>query len=120
MNFREMTARDRRFVVPTWALGSRYDGLLKHDRFTLVDRILDRGARCVVAGSESGAVHAWACAEGDLLHYVYVPFDLRGEGLARKVITHLFGRYPDRIDVTHPWPGESKRFRFHQLTRIAA
>lgn len=119
---REMTARDRRFVVPTWAEGARYAGYRKSDRYDLVDRILDGGARCVTLATSDICVHAWACGDGDLLHYVYVPPDLRGKGLARRVITELFGEYPDHINVTHAWPRASSRFRYtpHLLQRTAA
>jgi GNAT superfamily N-acetyltransferase len=117
-----MTARDRRFVVPTWALGSSYDGLSKAARFDLVDEILAAGARCVTLATDERTVHAWACADDDLLHYVYVPPDLRGFGLAKRVITAVLGDYPARINVTHAWPRESSRFRFtpHLRKRIAA
>lgn len=121
MTPREMTAGDRRFVVPTWAQSSRYDGLSKADRFDLVDRLLDGSARCVVLASDR-TVHAWACGDVDTLHYVYVPPELRGHGLARRVITALFGELPEHVHVTHPWPRPSPRFRYvpHLILRSAA
>ena len=133
MIVREMTARDRRYVVPTWARSSRYDGLRLPERFALVDRILDGGARCVVLATDDRTVHAWACADtyegvrkwspdGEfplLLHYAYVPPELRGNGLARRLITELLGEYPDRIHVTHEWPRVSSRFRL-SLYRLRA
>jgi len=109
---REMTERDRRYVVPTWGHGSRYDGMAKRDRFALIDRILDGGARVVCLATDERTVHAWACGDADVLHYVYVPPELRGEGLARRAITALMGDYPERIHVTHEWPRASRRFRF--------
>lgn len=109
---REMTVCDRRYVVPTWAHGASYNGMSKRDRFALVDRILDGGARCIVLATDERTVHAWACGDGDVLHYVYVPPELRREGLARRAITALFGEYPERIHVTHEWPRASSRFRF--------
>lgn len=108
---REMTPRDRRFVVPTWAHGSRYDMALS-ERFRLIDRILDGGARVVTLATSDVAVHAWAAGDGDVLHYVYVPPELRGEGLARRALVELFGSYPDHITVSHPWPRPSRRFRY--------
>lgn len=121
MIVREMTPRDRRYVVPTWAQSARY-GLSKRDRFRLVDRILDDGATCIVLATNDVTVHAWACGGHDVLHYVYVPPELRSVGLAKRCITLLFGQYPERIRVTHEWPRESARFRYqpHHLTRIAA
>lgn len=99
-----MTARDRRYVVPTWAQSSHYDGLPKAARFRLVDRVLDDGARVVCLATDERTVHAWAAGAVDVLHYVYVPPELRGEGLARRAISALLGSYPERITVTHPWP----------------
>lgn len=121
MTPREMTASDRRFVVPTWALSSTYDGLTKPERFKLVDRILDSGARCIVLAQDV-TVHAWACGTGDTLHYAYVPPELRGHGLAARVMALALGGYPLRIHVTHEWPGASRRFVFtpHLLHREAA
>lgn len=119
---RDMLPSDRRYVVPTWAKSSHYavrlgDGrrlaMPLRERFALVDRILDAGARVVVLGSEAGAIHAWACGAPDLLHYVYVPPELRGHGLARRAVTALLGGYPSVIDVTHPWPAASARYRIH-------
>ena len=118
MTPREMTASDRRFVVPTWALSSKYDGMSKHQRFKLVDRILDGGARCIVL-AEGATVHAWACGAEDALHYVYVPPELRrtrsdepGPCLAKLLIRLVLDGYPERVHVTHEWPWESRRFVF--------
>lgn len=118
MTPREMNAADRRFVAPTWALSSTYDGLSKPARFRLVDRTLDSGARCIVL-AEGATVHAWACGAEDALHYVYVPPDLRGFGLAARLIALVLGSYAERINVTHPWPRASARFRYtpHLLHR---
>ncbi len=117
-----MTAMDRRYVVPTWAQSSKYDKLTKSERFALVDHILDKlHADVVILGSET-TVHVWASGHGGALDYVYIPPELRGKGMARRVITALFGRYPDHINVTHQWPRESARFRYtpHLLHREAA
>lgn len=118
---REMTERDRRYVVPTWAQSSHYDGHDKRGRFALVDRIIDEGARvvCLAAGT---TVHAWAAGEAGALHYVYVPPELRNKGIARRAVSALFGSYPERIRITHPWPRPSSRFVYspHLLVRIAA
>ena len=120
MTPREMTERDRRYVVPTWANSSRYDDLTRSERFRLVDRILDTGARVVCLATDERTVHAWACASGETLHYVYVPPELRGEGLARRCITLVLGDYPEHINVTHVWPRASKRFRYTPHRREAA
>ncbi len=108
---RPMSPRDRRYVVPTWAQSARY-GLHKRKRFALVDRILDLGTPVVCLASDELTVHAWACGIAGTLHYVYVPPELRGNGLARRVITAAVGGYPEHINVTHKWPRESARFRY--------
>ena len=122
MTPRPMTASDRRFVVPTWARSSTYDGLTLPERFALVDRILDELRADVVVLATDRTVHVWAAGHAGALDYVYVPPDLRGHGLARRVITALFGHYPERITVTHEWPRASARFRYapHLLQRAAA
>lgn len=123
MTPRPMNASDRRFVAPTWALSSTYDGLSKPARFRLVDRMLDSGAPVIVL-AEGPTVHAWACGEADTLHYVYVPPDLRGHGLhlGARCIALVLGGYPEHINVTHEWPRESARFVFkpHLIHREAA
>ena len=119
MIFREMTPRDRAFVVNTWVRSSAYRMPMRK-RWQHVDAFINGGARVVILGGENGAVHAWACGEDDVLHYVYVPLDLRGEGLARAVITELLGEYAERINVTHPWPRPSSRWRTVDPVRTAA
>lgn len=86
---REMTASDRRYVVPTWAR----NGMTGPDRMTRVDEVLDGGARVMVLAS-GPTVHAFAVARGAELLFVYVPFDLRGHRVARRVVTALLGDYP--------------------------
>ncbi len=122
MTPRPMSARDRRYVVPTWANSARYRGMRKRHRFSLVDRIIDGGALVVVLASDELTVHAWAASDGESLHYVYVPPELRGNGLARRIIAATLGGYPDHINVTHEWPRPSSRFRYtpHLLLREAA
>lgn len=121
MKPRVMLPTDRPYVVSTWGMGSRYDGITRRERFQLVDRILDGGADVVVLARDR-TVHAWACGDLGLLHYVYVPPELRKKGLARRLITELLGEYPKHINVTHPWPRESSRFRYvpNLLLRSAA
>ncbi len=120
---RLMTARDRRFVVPTWAESARGYGMRKSERFDLVDRLLDGGSvGVVVLATDERTVHAWAAGEIGVLHYVYVAPELRGNGFARQAITEVLGDYPEHINVTHPWPRASSRFRYrpHLIARTAA
>ena len=128
---RAMRPEDRRFVVPTWVRSLAASRRGEQRRRTLrvywgvVDRVLDApGTRVVVMASDGAArtLHAWACATGDVLHYAYVPPELRHEGLARQAITAVLGSYPEHVATSHAWPFESARFRRqdHHLLRQAA
>lgn len=115
-----MLPRHRAYVASTWARGQRY-GLRTREAFRFVNRVLDSGVDVVCLANDS-TVHAWACAGPDALHYVYVPPELRREGIAKRLITSLLGEYPEHVNITHRWPFESSRFRFnpHLLLRAAA
>jgi GNAT superfamily N-acetyltransferase len=110
----------RAYVACTWARGQRY-GLRTREAFRFVNRVIEGGADIVCLANDE-TVHAWAASGPDVLHYVYVPPELRRKGFARRLITSLLGEYPERINVTHRWPFESSRFRFNQnlLLRAAA
>lgn len=88
-----------------------------------VHYVLEKKPRiCVLAsGADLSALHAWACATPDeLLHYVYVPLELAGNGFARQMITAAYGSYPERVVTTCPWPFKTARFVFEALKRKAA
>jgi ribosomal protein S18 acetylase RimI-like enzyme len=109
VNLRAGVPNDRRLIVPTWAQSfvspwSRKLTARHHSR--LVDALLDRPrVRVVVAyASVPEAIQAWACGEQSTLHYVYVPPELRGHGIARRLIRECLGEYPEHGDATHPWP----------------
>ncbi len=108
---REMTASDRRFVVPTWVRGSHYAVPMSR-RWRLVDRMLDEErVRVVVLATNDLAVHGWAAGSEGVLHFAYVPPELRGAGLAARAIATLLGEYPGEIRTSHPWPYDTERFR---------
>lgn len=128
---RPMRPEDRRFVVPTWVRSLAHTRRGEERTATLrrywdiVDRILDAPAtRVMVLASDEAArtLHAWAAATGDVLHYAYVPPELRAQGFARQVITSALGSYPAHITTSHDWPFASTRFerRPHRLLRNAA
>jgi GNAT superfamily N-acetyltransferase len=119
MNVEPMRAEHRGYVCSTWARGQRI-GLRTRPAFRLVNRIVDASRVVVIASGPT--VHAWACGDGDVLHYVYVPRELRGRGIARRLISQLFEGYPERVRVTHPWPFSSNRFQYvpHALLEAAA
>lgn len=118
MTPREMAASDRPFVVSTWGNSSSYKGMRRRQRFALVDRVLDAGAPVIVLAN-GPTIHAWACGRDGVLHFAYLPPELRGKGLGAKAIALAVGGYFERINVTHEWPGESRRFRYtpHLLHR---
>jgi GNAT superfamily N-acetyltransferase len=144
VNTRRGTTADRRLVVPTWVQSFRDiapwpQKLVGRHHSRLVDALLDRpGVRVTVAfASAPEAIQAWACGEGASLHYVYVPPELRGHGIARRLIRETLGGYADHIDVTHPWPcrlvhrdrgrcsdlacsGRGARWRFNPYPLLAA
>ncbi len=136
-----MRPEDRRFIVPTWVRSfAEYapwgPAATREHHAGIVDAILDDPAtRVLVLASDEAArtLHAWAAGVGDVLHYVYVPPELRGHDLARRVMTAVLGGYPDRITVSHPWPTiragsvrrQHRRFRWSpyylpSITRKAA
>lgn len=115
-----MLPGDRAYIASTWARGQHY-GMRTREAFQFVNHMLDTTHVVVLANGRT--VHAWASGHGgDVLHYVYVPPELRGNGLARQAITELLGSYPERIYATHPWPRESSRFRYlpQLISRTAA
>lgn len=114
-----MQREHRGYVCSTWARGQRL-GLRTGPAFRLVNRIIDASTVLVIAAGPT--VHAWACGDGDVLHYAYVPPELRERGMARELITALLGSYPERIRVTHPWPVKSDRYQYvpHGLLEAAA
>lgn len=114
-----MQPEHRGYVCSTWARGQRL-GLRIGPAFRIVNRIVDASTVLVLASGPT--VHAWACGDAELLHYAYVPPELRQRGLARQLITAVLGGYPARIRVTHPWPIASDRYQYvpHGLLEAAA
>lgn len=111
IHHRDARADDRRYVVSTWVQSfadaspwSRKLATRHHAK--AVDAILDRPTiRAVVLYvADERAIQAWACAEAGTLHYVYVPPELRGHGLARRAMREVLGGYPAHFDASHPWP----------------
>lgn len=125
---RPLTQADRRFVVPTWVKSVSHGPqqcrrLLRATYGLAVDRILDDPATVgVVLCSEAAtsALHGYAVAAHGVLHYAYMPPELRGQGLARKAIRAVLGDYPARIVTSHPWPWQSARFHwdYEPLARV--
>jgi GNAT superfamily N-acetyltransferase len=86
------------FVVSTWLRS--YRRLERTPGLTLTER--DRAHRAVITPlldhvwlavrpEAPTTVHAWVCGELFRLHYVYVPPDLRGHGIARWMVGEICG-----------------------------
>jgi len=86
-DLRDMLPTDRGFVVDSWAKSARrkWKALTKDERYARAARLVN-ASRVVVLGGANGFIAAWAAASGGKLQYVYVAKNLRGFGLARKVI----------------------------------
>lgn len=120
---RAMTPLDRNAVFATWMRSAR-EAVHEHSDVPsevfeatypkFVERCLDRERTAVLYREESpGVVHAWACAHSsDVLHWAYVPFKLRGEGIGRAVITAALVGWPERVFVTTPVAPGHPRFVF--------
>jgi GNAT superfamily N-acetyltransferase len=94
-----LSGREKRLLPKTWPIWRELDAILR-----------TRPIIIVLPGS-GDTVHAWACAApGVVLHYAYVPKDLRGHGIGRMLITAAFGSYPDSIPLSFP----------HRLDRCAS
>lgn len=142
MNTRPAQHDDRRYIATTWVRSFARISPWNHRDVTghhgrLVDALLDRrGVRTVVLYlADPRAIQAWACGEAGTLHYVYVPPELRGHGLARRVMREALGGYPQHIDTSHPWPcshpehrrcrdlgcsGRGARFKFNPYPLVEA
>ena len=55
----------------------------------------------VTSPSDEFTIHAWVAGLPGVLHYVYVPPDLRGKGIARALIRHVCGH---TFQYGRPWP----------------
>ncbi len=107
---------DVAFILSTW-LKSHAQAFPSRERRAAMgryrgyaeSRLAEHGALVACSPSHPSTIHGWACV-GSRLHYVYVPFGLRGHGLARSLLSGCFRGYPDRIEVTRRWPWASQRF----------
>ena len=116
-----MLPDDRRFIVPTWvrSLASLERRAPQGRDWRAVDRILDTAGTEVQVLVTGNAIHAWAAGTSSLVHYAYVPPELRREGLARRCITALLGGYPERIAITTAWPFASARYCLQPMRTAA-
>lgn len=75
--------------------------------------IAAHGASIVSSGTLDTTILGWACGvPHGPLHYAYVPFELRRNGIARMAIMAALEEYPSRIEVTHKFHGRINSHRF--------
>ena len=130
MCFRPANDNDTRCIVGQW-LNSSVGSLSKtpaRERASLKERLFPRVIgtvkRCdivvLTSPTHPTVIHGWAAGKKGVLQYVYVPRELRGNGLARALITELLGSYPERITTSRPWPYASPRFVLESKEKSAA
>lgn len=100
---RQATEDDRARVTRDWIMS--YAGRTRCDNVTynreqrrVVERLYPHVSVLGRGGSE---VHAWVCAEPGLVHYVYVPAELRRLGFAKALVRAVAG---ERGEHTHRRP----------------
>lgn len=103
---RPAASTDRSFIFATWMRS--YRQLQTHVAYDAYHRGQERRVErlwrlTTVACRESApdTIHAWVCGKPGVLHYAYVPPDLREKGLARTIIAAVCG---NPLDFTHRWP----------------
>ena len=102
------TEAHRNFILSTWVrsyspflrkwLGKDTD-LQKEE--ALCSETLWTSTWVVSTNDDPFVVHAWACGSPGLLHYVYVPPELRNKGIASALIEHVCGH---TFEYGRPWP----------------
>lgn len=106
MTIRDATADDVGLIFATWMESARQ---LRNARLSIFDKfypdvvrsLLETETAAVMTLEGKDAIHAWACGRApNLLHFAYVPKNLRGHGLGRAVIDATLGGYPATVFVT--------------------
>lgn len=121
---RPMQAEDRGFVASTWVQSYKDAPVPKaflegHAR--VVDVLLARCAALVLCHREDTSIlSGWVCGSPSVLHYVYVPHDLRGNLLAKAMVSAAMGGYPALIPTSHKWPHHTARFAFNPYLAAVA
>lgn len=114
---RPLAKADRGFVASTWVQSYKQAGvpngfLGRHAE--VVDCLLARATTLVLCDREDAeSLHGWVCGSGCVLHYVYVPHELRRNRFARQMIAAAIKGYPNTIPCSHKWPHQSSRFQFN-------
>jgi hypothetical protein len=108
---------DYGFVLDAWLKNykdhsSTSPSMYWNEQKLAIDHLLEHAYTYVLCSpDDKQALHGFVCGEmGRYIHYVYIPFKLRKNGLARELIRYLLGSYPDTIVSSHAGFGASKRF----------
>lgn len=130
VTLRPMEPSDRACVISTWmrSAAERVRGQGPRRAFfayepRLAERVIDSAQVLIACSPEhASTIHGWcATSAPGVVHYAYVPRELRRLGLAREMIRSALGSYPDRIETGHRWPWASSRFVFvHYHAGVAA
>ncbi len=121
MFLRAMQGSDLNYIRNSWIRNYQpfakvSSGIFTRNHPRIIDELLSsRSASTVVActGDDPMVVHGWACGETDgPLHWVFVPYPLRGRGIARELIKAVLGGYPTNINVTHRFKSYDSASRF--------
>ena len=117
LQIRPYFASDYGFILDAW-LKSYKDhtktspSLYWDEQKRVIDHLLQNAYTYVLCSPEDQhTLHGFVCGEmGRYIHYVYIPFKIRRNGLARELIRYLLGNYPEQIVSSHAGFGSSKRF----------
>jgi hypothetical protein len=116
---------DRSFVLSTWVQSGRLTSHTSRDVYLAHEpRLAERLVReCPVlvlcSPRRTSTILAWACIDGDVLHFAYVVPELRRRGVLKALVVAARGEYPARVDCSHRLPFGSARFRFNPYVLMA-
>lgn len=94
----------RSYILATWVRSyapqlRKWLGSVPEEEGLQAEKLWDQSL--VVTDDDGFTVHAWVCGSPGLLHYVYVPPELRRKGVAEALIKHLCGH---TYEYGRPWP----------------
>jgi hypothetical protein len=103
---RPATVTDRAFIFATWMRSYREQHRdVDYEQYhrcqvRRVERLWDR-AHIVCREQAADTIHAWVCGSPGVLHYVYVPPNLRRKKLAETAVRAVCGH---AVAFSHQWP----------------
>jgi hypothetical protein len=106
MVLKDATEHDAPFIFSSWMEEARRLRQTRLQVFNayypnVVQGLLETESAVVLYREGKDTIHAWACGRGpNLLHFAYVPVNLRRSGFGRAVIDTVLDGYPKTIHVT--------------------